>query len=136
MKEKIITVSLREQLISPKKARLMVDLVRGKNAEKALSILKFTNKKSARLVGKLLKSGLDACKQKDYSAKDLYLCEAVCNEGRRLKRFAIGARGRSRGFTKRYSHIKISLCRTSEEDDSKKKEKAKPEKVKKNGTKS
>lgn len=116
---------------------MVINLVRGKGAEDALSLLRFTNKKSAKLVEKLLKSGLDACKQKDYKAQDLYLCEAVCQEGRRLKRFMVSARGRSRGFTKRHSHIKISLCKVSDPKELEEKKEIVEKKIKaKNGTKS
>lgn len=106
---KITTVTLRDQRISPKKARLVMNLVKGKNALNALDILKNTNKKSATLVHSLVKSAIDSAKNKDYKEDELIIVESIAQEGRRMKRFFIRARGRSAKYQKRMSHLKISL---------------------------
>ena len=138
---KIVTVALREQRISPKKARLCIDLVRGKNGQLALEVLTNTNKKSARLVLKLLKSALDACRAKDYKPTDVFISEAVCQEGRRLNRFLTSARGRSRSIKHRMAHLKISLSKVEEQKGKEEKSEGKKTVVKKekrgkNGTES
>lgn len=142
---KIVTVNLRNQKVSPRKGQLVVGLVRNMPAEKALDQLTFTNKKAATFVKALLKSALSAAKEKDYSATDLYISEAICQEGPRYKRFYIRARGRSTSFHKRLSHFKISLSKIDAKADAKvsdEKEKATKTEVKenkkkeKNGTKS
>jgi large subunit ribosomal protein L22 len=106
---KITTVTLREQRVSLKKARLVMNLVRGKNALNAIDILKNTNKKSAKLVIALINSAIDSAKNKDFKADDLVIVESLAQEGKRMKRFYIRARGRSAKFQKRMSHLKISL---------------------------
>ena len=112
MEKAITTVTLRKQSVSPKKARLVMDLIRMKNAQNALDILENTNKKTSKLALSLLKSAIDAAKNKDFKAEDLIICESVVQEGRRMKRFFIRARGRSAKYEKRSSHLKLSLGKT------------------------
>lgn len=118
MDNKITTVTLRDQRISPKKARLVMNLIKGRNALVALDILKNTKKKSATLVCSLLKSALDSAKNKDFKEEELVIVESIAQEGKRMKRFYIRARGRSAKYQKRLAHLKISLGKT---DDVKKK---------------
>lgn len=135
----IITVTLREQSISPKKARLVIDMVRGMRVDKAISQTAFINKKASRLVNALLKSALDGAKKKDFKEDELFVTESICQEGRRLKRFQVKARGRSSQFRKRASHLKISLGKIEEvptKNDKKIKKVAPREKKEKNGSKS
>jgi large subunit ribosomal protein L22 len=106
---KVTTVTLREQRVSPKKARLIMNLVRGKNALNAVDILMNTDKKSAKLVIALLNSAIDSAKNKDFKPEDLIIVESLAQEGKRMKRFYIRARGRSAKYQKRMSHLKISL---------------------------
>jgi len=115
--KKLVTVQLREQRISPKKIRLIMDLIRLKNIEDAFDILKNTNNKPAKIALSLLKSAQSAAKEKDYKNNELVICESLVNEGRKLKRYFIKARGRSTQFMKRSSHLKISLCKIKEQKD-------------------
>lgn len=117
---KIVTVALRDQRISPKKARLVIDFVRGMKAEEAQSALGRLEKKGARDVARLLNNAVDAAKNKDYKIEDLYICESICQEGRKLKRFQVLARGRSTQFKKRMSHLKISLSKVEEKTENEK----------------
>lgn len=131
-KKILITVQLREQRISPKKVRLVMNLIRLKNVENALDILKNTNNKSAKIALSLLKSAQSAAIEKNYKINELTICESLANEGRKLKRYFIKARGRSTRYMKRSSHLKISLCKIEEQMDIKKKK----SKGRKNGKKS
>lgn len=114
MEKVITTVSLREQKVSPKKARLVMNLIKGKSALSALDILATTDKKSARLVHSLVKSAIDSAKNKDFKEEDLVIYESIAQEGKRMKRFFIRARGRSAKYVKRMSHLKISLIKQDE----------------------
>ena len=124
MHKKLITVQLREQRISPQKARLVMNMVRGRDLDDAIAILSNTNKKSASIALSLLKSAAAAAKDKDYQANKVTICESLVNEGRKFKRYFIRARGRSTKFFKRSSHFKISLC-LKEEGQTKKEIKGK-----------
>jgi large subunit ribosomal protein L22 len=107
----ITRATARNQSVSPKKARLVIDLVRGKNLEEAIDIAKFTNKKTASIVLHLLVSAADSANKKGFENSELIVSEAVCQEGRKLKRMFIRARGRSTRFLKRSCHIKIGLSK-------------------------
>jgi len=137
----IITVSLREQNISPKKVRLVIDLVRGMRVDKAIVQTSFINKKSAKLVNALLKSALDAAKKKDFKEDELFVSESLAQDGKRLKRFQVKARGRSSQFKKKMSHLKISLgkiedVKVAKTKKSSEKVKTKEVKKEKDGSKS
>ena len=111
---KITTVALREQRVSPKKARLIMNLIRNKPALIAKNILVNANKKTARLALNLLNSALDSAKTKNFKEKDLYISESIVQEGKKMKRFYIRARGRSAKFQHKQSHLKISLGKIEE----------------------
>lgn len=128
----ITTVTLREQQVSPKKARLVMNLIRNKKADQALSILDNLNKKTASYALALLKSGIDAAKAKDFKTEDLFVSESLVQEGRKMKRIFIRARGRSSRYMKRSSHLKLSLAKIDDKAPEVKKAK-KSEKVEKNG---
>lgn len=116
--EKIITtVTLRSQRVSPKKARLVMNLIKGKNALNAIDILSNTNKKSADLALATLKSAIDSAKHKDFKEEELVVAESIAQEGKRMKRFFIRARGRSAKYQKRMSHLKISLAKQEEKKE-------------------
>lgn len=120
---KIVTVSLRHQRISPQKVRLVLDVIRGANPNEAISYLNSANKKAARILSGLVKSGISACKSKDYKEEELYISEAVCQEGKKLKRTMVSARGRSRGYLKRMSHVKLSFSKNEKVLSDKKEDK-------------
>ncbi len=107
----VAKASARDQRVSPKKARLVVDLIRGKELSKAIDEVTFLNKKTSKIVLHLLNSAFDAASKKGFSKDELVVCEAICQEGRKLKRMFIRARGRSTRYYKRMSHIKIALAK-------------------------
>jgi large subunit ribosomal protein L22 len=97
--------------VPPRKARLVVDMVRGKDINQALSLLKFTPKYAARVVEKVLRSAM-ANAQHNHGVKDLdslYVKEAFVDAGPTLKRFQPRAMGRATPIRKRTSHVTIVL---------------------------
>ncbi|MCD4693921.1 50S ribosomal protein L22 [bacterium] len=96
--------------ISPRKVRLVVDLVRGLGAVKALSQLKFVNKKSAHPVYKLVESGLaNAENNYNLDRNNLFIKEIRVDEGKTLKRIFPRAYGRAAPIRKRTSHISVVI---------------------------
>ncbi len=99
---------LRYAKLSPQKARLVVDLIRGKKAGEALTILKFTMKRPARIVSKVLRSAVANAEQKDLGDVDaLRVSRAFVDGGPVQKRFQARAMGRGAPIKKRTSHITI-----------------------------
>lgn len=98
--------------IAPRKARIVIDLVRNKPVEEALEILAFTPKKASPIVSKLINSALHnvmESEQLDWDADDLYVAEAYVNEGPTLRRFMPRAQGRATRINKRTSQITVVL---------------------------
>lgn len=94
--------------IAPRKVRLVLDLIRGKEVAEAIAILKLTNKASSPVVEKLLMSALaNAEHNYDMNIDTLVVKEAYANEGPTLKRFRPRAQGRASAINKRTSHITI-----------------------------
>ena len=90
----------------PRKARLVIDLIRGKSVKEADIILKNLNKESARLIRKVLISATANAENNLGLNKDnLYVKEAFINEGRTLKRMRFGSRGHVEPIKKRTRHI-------------------------------
>jgi large subunit ribosomal protein L22 len=96
--------------VSPQKARLVVDLVRGKNVDEAKKILQFTRKYSAGIINKVLKSAIANAKQNpNIDETILYVKEIFVDQGPALKRWRARAQGRAASIRKRMSHITIIL---------------------------
>ena len=96
--------------VSPLKARQVADLVRGKNVNEAVGILKYTNKKSAPLISKVLKSAIaNAEHNNDMDSDELYVSEIYVDEGPTLKRMRPRAYGRADVRRHRTSHITVVL---------------------------
>ncbi len=94
--------------IAPRKARLVVDLIRGKTVGEALMILDFVPKKAARLVTKTLRSVIaNAESTQRVDVDRLYVRRATVDGGATLKRFLPRAHGRATPLRKRTSHITI-----------------------------
>jgi large subunit ribosomal protein L22 len=105
-----IKATVKNLRISPKKVRLVVDLVRGKNAVAATHLLRFTNKKAARPVMKLIKSAIaNAENNNSLKADNLFVKEIMVEEGVTLKRFMPRAYGRASAIRKRSSHVRVVL---------------------------
>ena len=96
---------------SPRKMRLVVDLIRGENVEKALYILKFTNKEAAIRVEKLLLSAIKNWEQKNEDKRvedsNLFVKEVSVGGGRQLKRLRPAPQGRGYRVRKRSNHVHL-----------------------------
>lgn len=94
--------------IAPRKARLVIDLVRGKSVVEADVILRNINKEASRLIHKVLTSAVaNAENNLGLSKENLYVSKAFVNEGRTLKRIRFGSRSHVDPIKKRTSHITI-----------------------------
>ena len=91
--------------ISPQKARLVVDLIRGQQAGAALTTLRTTNKRIAPTVEKVLQSN----RNEDVDVDQLYVSEAYVNEGPRMKRVRPAPMGRAYRYQRRLAHIVIKV---------------------------
>ena len=96
--------------VSPRKAGQICDLVRGKNVDEALAILKFTPRGAAEIIAKVVKSAkANAENNHDMKHKNLYVAEIYANQGPTLKRIRPAAKGSAVRIRKRTSHITIVL---------------------------
>lgn len=94
--------------IPPRKARLVIDLIRGKNVDEAAAILKFTPNVAAESIAKVLKSAVsNAVNNNDMNEEKLYVKACYANEGVTLKRFMPRAKGSASAIHKRTSHITV-----------------------------
>jgi len=96
--------------ISPQKCRLVADQIRGLPVERAVNILKFSNKKAAALVKKALDSAIANAEHNEGADIDeLRVAEICVDEGPTMKRMRARAKGRGNRIVKRTSHIKVTV---------------------------
>src|SRR5580658_8350209 len=104
------------QRVSPQKARLVLDLIKGRRVEEALNTVAFTKKSVAPLVEKVLRSALQNANYLsqeqglDVDVDNLYVKEAIANDGPRMKRIRPAPMGRAYRYQRRLSHIVISVA--------------------------
>jgi large subunit ribosomal protein L22 len=102
--------------VSPQKARLVLELIKGRKVEEARNTLLFTKKRVAAHIGKLLQSALDnanflsAEKNLDVELDNLYVKSAIANDGPRMKRIRPAPQGRAFRYQRRISHIELILA--------------------------
>src|SRR3954466_2821414 len=102
--------------VSPQKARLVLDLIKGRRVEEAMNTLAFTKKGIAPDIHKLLRSAIENAnylsqeKNLDVDLDNLYVKRAVANEGPRMKRIRPAPMGRAFPHDRRISHIEIALA--------------------------
>ena len=107
---------LRYLRVSPQKARLVLNLIKGRRVEEARNTLMFTKKRVASHVGKLLQSALDNAnflsteKGLDVEIDNLYVKSAIANDGPRMKRIRPAPQGRAYRYQRRISHIELVLA--------------------------
>jgi large subunit ribosomal protein L22 len=96
---------------SPQKARLVVDLIRGRRAGEAINILRSTNKRMAPTVEKVLRSAIANAENKsnDVDVDQLIVTEAYVNEGPRMKRIRPAPMGRAYRYQRRMAHIVVTV---------------------------
>ncbi len=96
--------------MSPSKLKPVADLVRGKDLNEALNILKFTPGKGAEIIEKVVQSAAaNAENNHDLNPDDLYVAEIYANQGPTMKRWRAGAQGRASMILKRSSHVGVTL---------------------------
>lgn len=94
--------------ITPRKARLVMDLVRGKSVKEALGLLANTNKAASEPVSKLIKSAAaNAVNNFGMDEDSLYIAQIWANDGLRMKRYLPRAKGSASGLVKRNSHLYV-----------------------------
>ena len=97
--------------VPPRKARLLVDMVRGKKVDEALTVLRFTPSPTARIVAKVIKSAAaNAENNFQMSPSDLKIVRIFADEAQTLKRYRPRARGRASHILKRSSHITVIVA--------------------------
>ncbi len=102
--------SLNYARVGAQKARLVADLVRGKNVDEALKTLTYLNKKTALLIKKLIESAVaNADYKKSMNMDKLFIKSISVDQGPVLKRFRPRAQGRAFGVRKKLSHINVTL---------------------------
>jgi large subunit ribosomal protein L22 len=106
----------RFQRVSPQKARLVLDLIRGRGVEEALNTAAFTKKRIAPVIHKLLTSAVDNAKYVageqgiDLDVDNLYVKQALANDGPRMKRIRPAPMGRAYRYQRRLTHIVVSVA--------------------------
>lgn len=106
----------RFQRVSPQKARLVLDLIKGRGVQEALETAAFTKKRIAPVVHKLLTSAIDNAKYVagekglDLDVDNLYVKQALANEGPRMKRIRPAPMGRAYRYQRRLAHIIVSVA--------------------------
>ncbi|MBQ0137861.1 MAG: 50S ribosomal protein L22 [Kurthia sp.] len=101
--------------IAPRKVRLVVDLIRGKQVGEAIAILNHTPRSASPVVEKVLKSAIaNAEHNYDLDVNSLYISEVFVDEGATLKRFRPRAQGRASAINKRTSHITLVVSEKKE----------------------
>ncbi|HTK94936.1 MAG TPA: 50S ribosomal protein L22 [Terriglobales bacterium] len=102
--------------VSPQKARLVLELIKGRRVEEAMNTLMFTKKGIAPDIQKLLRSAIENAnylsqeKGLDVDVDNLYVKRAIANEGPRMKRIRPAPMGRAFRYQRRISHIEIALA--------------------------
>src|ERR687886_2687207 len=102
--------------VSPQKARLVLDLIKGRRVEDALNTLMFTKKRVAPTIEKLLRSAVENAnylsteKGADIDVDNLYVKRAVANDGPRMKRIRPAPQGRAYRYQRRIAHIELVLA--------------------------
>ena len=102
---------LRYTRMATRKVRLVVDLVRGKQVGEAMTILKFTPRRAARVVEKVLKSAVANAEQREIGDVDeLWVSRAYVDQGPTLKRIQPAPRGKAHPIKKRTSHVTLVVA--------------------------
>ena len=112
-KKDLVIAKLRNCPTSPRKMRIVADLVRGKDVEKALNIFRFSEKEASRRLEKLLLSAISnwQTKNEDSNVEDsgLFISEIRVDSGSMLKRIRTAPQGRAHRIRKRSNHVTIIL---------------------------
>ena len=108
---------LRFVRVAPRKARIVMDLIRGQQVSHALTVLKHTPRAAAKVVEKLLRSAVANAEQKELGdSENLWVSRAYVDGGPILKRFRARSMGRANAIHKRTSHITVVVSAPAEPD--------------------
>ena len=114
IQEKKITASYKNAPISPQKARLVADLVRGKGVQEALDILTVTKKKGAKILKKVILSAVANAEQvQNLEKESLTITRILVDDGIKFRRYRFVSRGRAHGYVKRRCHILVELAQVA-----------------------
>ncbi|MFH1459727.1 MAG: 50S ribosomal protein L22 [Candidatus Omnitrophota bacterium] len=105
----IASAKARHIRMSARKARFVIDLIRGQSTNQALAVLQNTEKRAAQVIDKLLRSAIANAKNKGVDAEGLFISKIYANEGATWKRFQANAFGRGSRILKRTCHINVEL---------------------------
>ena len=118
----VFTASHRFARISPQKARIVMDVIRGKSAEDALTTLRFVQRRASPMIQKVLRSAIANATQKaGVSGEELVVCKACVDDGPRAKRWRPRAMGRGYPRIRRYCHLTVSLTQSPKVPEGRKK---------------
>jgi len=95
--------------ISPRKARLVMDLIRGQHVDRAQDTLRFTTKRASQLIDKVLRSAIANANEQEADVRSLYVAEARVDPGPYLRRWRPKDRGRAHPIAKRMSHLIVAV---------------------------
>jgi large subunit ribosomal protein L22 len=105
-----VKASIKYARMAPRKIRLVVDMIRGKDVNEAIQILTFVNKKSAPIIKKLVQSAVaNADQKKTIDLDTLYVKHISVDQGPTLKRYMPRAMGRASEIKKKTSHVNLVL---------------------------
>jgi large subunit ribosomal protein L22 len=96
--------------ISARKARLVINLIRGRHVDDAIDVLRFTEKKASALIDKVLRSAIANANEAEADVRNLYVTEARIDAGPAYRRYRPKDRGRAHPIDKRTSHILIKVA--------------------------
>ncbi len=103
------TATHRYARIAERKARLLADLIRGRRCDEAVELLRYTHKRAAKMVDRVLKSAMANANEAEATMSKLYVSEARVDAGPLIKRWQPKDRGRAHPILKRTSHIIVGV---------------------------
>lgn len=95
--------------LSPRKARLVIDLIRGRHVNDAQDILRFTPKRASQVIEKVLKSAIANANEQEADVRSLWVAEARIDQGPYMRRWRPKDRGRAHAILKRMSHVIVEV---------------------------
>ena len=109
-KERVFIAKHRFARIAPRKARLVIDLIRGRTCEEAVEQLRFNRRRSARMIQDVLRSAMTNADEQEADLRRLYVKEAHVDGGPYYRRWRPKDRGRAHPIAKRTSHIVVAVA--------------------------
>ncbi|MCH7595303.1 MAG: 50S ribosomal protein L22 [Planctomycetes bacterium] len=108
--ERVFIAKHRFARIAPRKARLVIDLIRGRRCDEAVDQLRFNRRRSARMIQEVLQSAMTNADEQEADMRRLYVKEARVDGGPYYRRWRPKDRGRAHPIAKRTSHIVVAVA--------------------------